>query len=62
MACIDCEFNLHKDSVRGLILESKASIRRYLKVVPLTPDEKVIVEQNDEIRTSTRQIHRLKKQ
>lgn len=37
-----------KDSARGLILESKASIRRYLEEVPLTPDEKAIVEQDAE--------------
>lgn len=46
MACIGCDFNLLKDSARGLILESKASIRRYLEEVPLTPDEKAIVEQD----------------
>ena len=40
MACIGCDFNLLKDSARGLILESKASIRRYLEEVLLTPDEK----------------------
>lgn len=48
MACIGCDFNLLKDSARGLILESKASIRRYLEEVPLTPDEKAIVEQDAE--------------
>ncbi|OWS75392.1 integrase [Pantoea sp. VS1] len=44
MACIGCDFNLLKDSARGLILESKASVRRYLEEVPLTPDERAIVE------------------
>ncbi|EBY6851867.1 integrase [Salmonella enterica subsp. enterica] len=48
MACTGCDFNLLKDSARGLILESKASIRRYLEEVPLTPDEKAIVEQDIE--------------
>jgi len=48
MACIGCDFNLLKDSACGLILESKASIRRYLEEVPLTPDEKAIVEQDAE--------------
>lgn len=48
MACIGCDFNLLKDSARGLILESKTSIRRYLEEVPLTPDEKAIVEQDIE--------------
>ncbi|WP_416414425.1 tyrosine-type recombinase/integrase [Pantoea sp. App145] len=48
MACIGCDFNLLKDSARGLILESKSSIRRYLEEVPLTPDEKAIVEQDAE--------------
>lgn len=48
MACIGCDFNLLKDSARGLILESKASVRRYLEEVPLTPDERVIAEQDIE--------------
>lgn len=48
MACIGCDFNLLKDSARGLILESKASIRRYLEEVPLTPDERAILEQDVE--------------
>ncbi|KOA68120.1 tyrosine-type recombinase/integrase [Pantoea sp. CFSAN033090] len=48
MACIGCDFNLLKDSARGLILESKASVRRYLEEVPLTPDERAIVEQDAE--------------
>lgn len=48
MACIGCDFNLLKGSAHGLILESKASIKRYLEEVPLTPDEKVIVEQDIE--------------
>ncbi|WP_256853594.1 tyrosine-type recombinase/integrase [Pantoea sp. Fr+CA_20] len=48
MACIGCDFNLLKDSARGLLLESKASIKRYLEEVPLTPDEKAIVEQDTE--------------
>ncbi|MEN4891350.1 tyrosine-type recombinase/integrase [Erwinia billingiae] len=48
MACIGCDFNLLKDSARGLLLESKTSIRRYLEEVPLTPDEKAIVEQDAE--------------
>lgn len=48
MACIGCDFNLLKESVRGLILESKASVRRYLEEVPLTPDERAIVEKDAE--------------
>lgn len=48
MACIGCDFNLLKDSTRGLILESKASVRRYLEEVPLIPDEKIIVGQDAE--------------
>lgn len=48
MACIGCDFNLLKDSAHGLILESKASIKRYLEEVPLTPDERAIVEQDAE--------------
>ncbi|MEN4546281.1 tyrosine-type recombinase/integrase [Pantoea agglomerans] len=48
MACIGCDFNLLKESARGLVLESKASVRRYLEEVPLTPDERAIVEQDAE--------------
>jgi len=44
MACIGCDFNLLKQSARGLILESKASVRRYLEEIPLTSDERTIVE------------------
>lgn len=46
MACIGCDFNLLKQSARGLILESKTSIKRYLEEVPLTPDEKAILDQD----------------
>lgn len=48
MACIGCDFNLLKQSARGLVLESKASIRRYLEEVPLTPDEKAVLEHDAE--------------
>lgn len=48
LACIGCDFNLLKQSARGLVLESKASVRRYLEEVPLTPDERAIVEQDAE--------------
>jgi hypothetical protein len=44
MACIGCDFNLPKASVQGQALESKVSIRRYLEEVPLTADERAIVE------------------
>lgn len=44
MACIGCDFNLPKDSARAQALESKASIRRYLEEVPLSADERAIVE------------------
>ncbi|QHD05016.1 tyrosine-type recombinase/integrase [Pseudomonas sp. R76] len=44
MACAGCDFNLPKASARAQALESKASIRRYLEAVPLTADEKAIVE------------------
>ncbi len=46
MACIGCDFNLPKQSAKGLLLESKASIKRYLEEVPLTPDEKVIIDED----------------
>lgn len=49
VACIGCDFNLLKQSARGLVLESKASVRRYLEEVPLTSDERAIVEQDAEI-------------
>ncbi|MBZ6385966.1 MAG: hypothetical protein MIK82_06200 [Pantoea piersonii] len=35
-------------TARGLILESKASVKRYLEEVPLTVDEKAIVENDAE--------------
>jgi len=44
MACIGCDFSLPKSSSQAQALESKASIRRYLEEVPLTPDEKAIAE------------------
>lgn len=44
MACAGCDFNLPKASARAQVLESKASIRRYLEAVLLTADEKTIVE------------------
>lgn len=44
MACIGCEFNLPKASAKAQALESKASIRRYLEEVPLTADERSLVE------------------
>lgn len=37
-----------KGSARGLILESKASIKKYLEEIPLTPDQRAIVEQDVE--------------
>lgn len=48
MACIGCDFSLPKMSAKAQILESKASIRRYLEEIPLTPDEKFIVERDIE--------------
>lgn len=44
MACVGCDFNLPKSSAKGLLLESKASIKRYLEEVPLTVDEKAVIE------------------
>ncbi|MGF2656314.1 site-specific recombinase [Serratia marcescens] len=43
MACIGCDFSLPKSSARAVALERRASIRRYLEEVPLTPDEQAIV-------------------
>ncbi|MCH9408166.1 site-specific recombinase [Pantoea agglomerans] len=48
MACIGCDFNLPKQSAKGMLLEGKASIKRYLEEVPLTPDERAIVEADAE--------------
>jgi hypothetical protein len=48
IACIGCDFNMLKQSACGLVLESNSYVRRYLKEVPLTPDEKAIVEQDAE--------------
>ncbi|MEY8773022.1 tyrosine-type recombinase/integrase [Erwinia sp. ACCC 02193] len=48
MACIGCDFNLPKQSARGLLLESKASVKRYLEEVPLTVDERAVVEGDTE--------------
>ncbi|AZE48318.1 Mobile element protein [Pseudomonas chlororaphis] len=44
MACAGCDFNLPKASARAQALESKVSIGRYLEAVPLTIDERAIVE------------------
>ena len=44
MACAGCDFNLPKESAKGHALESKASIRRCLEEVPLSADERSIVE------------------
>lgn len=48
MACIYCDYNLLKQNASVLVLESEASVRRYIEEVPLTPDEKAIVEQDAE--------------
>ncbi|GGM32042.1 hypothetical protein GCM10009425_48240 [Pseudomonas asuensis] len=48
MACIGCDFNLPKANAKAQALESKASIRRYLEQVPLTVDERAIVEGDQE--------------
>ncbi|OCJ28355.1 MULTISPECIES: hypothetical protein [Serratia] len=42
MVCIGCDFSLPKTSAKAMALESRASIRRYLEEVPLTPDEQAI--------------------
>ncbi|WP_435170340.1 tyrosine-type recombinase/integrase [Falsirhodobacter sp. 1013] len=44
MACAGCDFNLPKASARAHALESQDSIRRYLEEVPLTADERIIVQ------------------
>lgn len=44
MACAGCDFNLPKASARAQALESKEFIGQYLEAVPLTADEKAIVE------------------
>jgi integrase len=44
MACAGCDFNVPKTSARAHALESQASIRRYLEEVPLSADERLIVQ------------------
>lgn len=44
MACAGCDFNVPKASSRAQALESKISIRRYLEEVPLSAEEREIVE------------------
>ncbi|WP_395398158.1 tyrosine-type recombinase/integrase [Novosphingobium sp. BL-8A] len=44
MACAGCDFNVPKASARAQALESQASIRRYLEEVPLSVEERSIVE------------------
>ena len=44
MACAGCDFNLPKASAMAHALESRASVRRYLEEVPLSADERSIVE------------------
>lgn len=44
MACAGCDFNVPKTTARAHALESQASIRRYLEEVPLSPDERLIVQ------------------
>lgn len=44
MACAGCDFNVPKASAMAQALESKASIRRYLEEVPLSAEERSIVE------------------
>ena len=46
MACIGCDFNLPKKSAKSLLIESKSSVRRYMEEVPLTSDEKAIIERD----------------
>ncbi len=44
MACAGCDFNLPKTSARAQALESKTSLKRYLEEVPLSAEERGIVE------------------
>jgi len=44
MACVGCDFNLPKRSAYAQAMESKASVKRFLEEIPLTSDEKTIVE------------------
>ncbi|MDH2067766.1 hypothetical protein [Pantoea sp. GD03673] len=43
-----CGLNALTEAARGLIPESRASIRRYREEVPFIPDEKAILEQDAE--------------
>ncbi len=44
MACVRCDWYLPKGSARALYLEGKANIARMKEELPLTPDERVVVE------------------
>ncbi|POR66600.1 MULTISPECIES: tyrosine-type recombinase/integrase [Pseudomonas] len=44
MACAGCDFNIPKASARAQALEGRASIGHYLEAVPLTADERAVVE------------------
>ncbi len=44
MACAGCDFNVPKQSAQGEALAAKAFLHRYLEEVPLTPEEKQIVQ------------------
>lgn len=44
MACAGCDFNIPKDSKRAQVLETKLAIGRYMESVPLTSEEKEVIE------------------
>ncbi|MDP9352562.1 MAG: site-specific integrase [Chloroflexota bacterium] len=44
MACVRCDWYLPKGSARALYLESKANMARMKEELPLTPDERAVVE------------------
>lgn len=44
MVCVGCDFNLPKSSSHAQALESKSSVKRFMEEIPLTQDEKTIIE------------------
>lgn len=44
MACAGCDFNLPKASAKAEALTARSSLMRLLEEVPLSPDERAVVE------------------
>jgi len=44
MTCTGYDFNLPKNSAKSLLIKSNSSVKRYMEEVPMTSDEKTIIE------------------